>query len=180
MAKLELEPDDSDDDGCATTLSLCIPRELANPNVASLALFKGLLNSFPEDLSAASDALYWGDEDDNGKATVVKFFGLLDTRGANGRTKPYFSLGDVRGVVSRFIYPTACIFLIFCSYKLDPRNFKKTKAFFEVRPLPILSEEYHLEARRQSHRFFRGLMKLTDRFEAKRNQSRWSTRILLS
>lgn len=65
-------------------------------------------------------------------------------------------------------------FLTFGSNKLDPRNFKKTKAIFEIRPLPMLTEDYPLEARRQSHMFTRGLMMLTEQFEAKRNQSRWN------
>ena len=70
--------------------------------MASVALFRGLLNSFPKKISAASDALYWADRDDNGKAAVVKFFGLLDTRGAFGRTKPYFSLDGLRNVSQFF------------------------------------------------------------------------------
>lgn len=165
-----------------TSLSLCISKELADPSVASVTLFKGLLASFPRKISATSDALYWADKDDNGKAAVVKFFGLLDTRGAHGRTKPYFSLDGMRGEVSLFIPLTIFIFLIIGSYKLDPRNFKKTKALFEVRPLPISSDNFPLEARRQSNMFVSGLMMLTDHFEAKRNQSmcQWSTQILPS
>lgn len=143
----------------------CVARETSI--VTTSQIFKSLTG--PLKLSSTEEASYWAHKDSSHSPITFKFIGLLDLHGSSARSKPYFSL---EGSNSVSIYPpifrksnlTLCL-------KIDVASFKRTKAIFEIRVLPMEAEEYPLNARRASNIFLRGVVGVTNEFETKRNNS---------